>query len=485
MTGQQLRNSILQLAIQGKLVAQDPKDEPASALLKRIEKERATLPGKRKSGPPSRIKRRPDGTFEVFPDGSEKDISDEIPFDIPESWEWSRIGSLFHLQAGKNIATNEISSESHTGLFPCFGGNGIRGYVKVFNRDGSFPLIGRQGALCGNLNMATGRFYATEHAVSVETFAEVDKIWTFYALKACDLNQYATATAQPGLAVSVVNRVLIPLPPLQEQQRIVAKIESLLPLVERYGRKEEELLQLNETLPKRLRQSLLQAAIEGKLVAQDPKEEPASALLERIAKERAALPGKRKAAPQSRIERRPGGIFELFPDGSEKDISDEIPFDIPESWEWSRFGEICINRDSERVPLSMLQRSKQAKIFDYYGASGVIDKVEKFIFEGRFLLIGEDGANLINRSTDIAFFAEGQFWVNNHAHVLSAYREMPLDFICSYINGISLTSFVSGTAQPKLTQAKLNSILVPIPPAREQHRIMQQLKKVLSIVNQS
>lgn len=226
-----LRQQLLQAAIKGKLVAQDPKEESASALLERIAKERAALPGKRKASPSSRIERRLGGIFEIFPDGSEKDISDEIPFDIPESWEWVRIGSVFCLQAGKNIAAGEIYSDSRPGLYPCFGGNGIRGYVKIFNRDGTFPLIGRQGALCGNVNLAMGRFYATEHAVSVETFANTNQVWAFYVLKACNLNQYATATAQPGLAVAVLNRALIPMPPLQEQQRIVQRLEELLPLV--------------------------------------------------------------------------------------------------------------------------------------------------------------------------------------------------------------------------------------------------------------
>ena len=480
MTGQQLRNSILQLAIQGKLVAQDPKDEPASALLKRIEKERATLPGKRKSGPPSRIKRRPDGTFEVFPDGSEKDISDEIPFDIPESWEWSRIGSLFHLQAGKNIATNEISSESHTGLFPCFGGNGIRGYVKVFNRDGSFPLIGRQGALCGNLNMATGRFYATEHAVSVETFAEVDKIWTFYALKACDLNQYATATAQPGLAVSVVNRVLIPLPPLQEQQRIVAKIESLLPLVERYGRKEEELLQLNETLPKRLRQSLLQAAIEGKLVAQDPKEEPASALLERIAKERAALPGKRKAAPQSRIERRPGGIFELFPDGSEKDISDEIPFDIPESWEWVRIGSVFCLQAGKNIAAGEIYSDSRPGLYPCFGGNGIRGYVKIFNRDGTFPLIGRQGALCGNVN-----LAMGRFYATEHAVSVETFANTNQVWAFYVLKACNLNQYATATAQPGLAVAVLNRALIPMPPLQEQQRIVQRLEELLPLVSQA
>ena len=162
-------------------------------------------------------------------DGIERCIDDEIPFDIPKGWEWASIGLMFNLQAGKNIQASEISEFPNEKLYPCFGGNGVRGYVPFYNHNGDFPIIGRQGALCGCINRATGIFYATEHAVCVDTFANTNVAWACYFLTALNLNQYATATAQPGLAVSNINHVLIPVPPLAEQQRIVAKIEELLP----------------------------------------------------------------------------------------------------------------------------------------------------------------------------------------------------------------------------------------------------------------
>ncbi len=163
--------------------------------------------------------------------GIERCVDEEVPFEIPDSWIWCRIGSIFSLQAGKNINASEIMEVPSTGLFPCYGGNGIRGFVALMNHDGDYPIIGRQGALCGNINRATGQFYATEHAVCVDTFGGTDVSWACLFLKALNLNQYATATAQPGLAVAKINTVLLPLPPLAEQHRIVAKIEELLPLV--------------------------------------------------------------------------------------------------------------------------------------------------------------------------------------------------------------------------------------------------------------
>ena len=230
-----LKKSILQEAVQGKLVPQNPDDEPASILLERIRAEKQELikQGKiKKSKHESIIVTRDKIPYEII-DGKERCIADEVPFEIPESWEWCRVGSIFTLQAGKNISANQIAEDLVEGLYPCFGGNGIRGYVPSFNREGNYPIIGRQGALCGNINLANGQFYATEHAVCVKTFANTDVLWCCYFLTALNLNQYATATAQPGLAVANINEVFIPLPPLAEQKRIVEKIEELMTFCEK------------------------------------------------------------------------------------------------------------------------------------------------------------------------------------------------------------------------------------------------------------
>ena len=169
--------------------------------------------------------------------------------------------------------------------------------------------------------------------------------------------------------------------------------------------------------------------------------------------------------------------------GEEKCIDEEIPFEIPKGWEWERFGNIMINKDSERVPLSVAQRQQLKKIYDYYGASGVIDKVDKYLFDKDLLLIGEDGANLINRSTPIAFIAKGKYWVNNHAHVLDVCSGMALSYVALFINAISLVDYVTGTAQPKMNQEKMNSILLAIPPVKEQHRILEKMSMVDAFVD--
>ena len=228
-----LKKSILQEAVQGKLVPQDPSDEPAEALLERIraEKQRLIKEGKiKKDKHESVIFRRDNSHYEKL-DGVERCIDDELPFEIPENWCWCKIGTIFTLQAGKNIQAAEIHENPFADSYPCYGGNGIRGYVASSNRTGDYPIIGRQGALCGNINRATGEFYATEHAVCVETYSQISVAWACLFLTALNLNQYATATAQPGLAVANINEVYIPLPPLAEQHRIVQRIEKLLPLV--------------------------------------------------------------------------------------------------------------------------------------------------------------------------------------------------------------------------------------------------------------
>lgn len=488
MTAQQLKNSILQMAVQGKLVPQDPADEPASVLLERIraEKKQLVKAGKiKKEKNPSRIFRGADNLlYEKVGENEPVCIADKVPFEIPESWEWVRIGTIFVLQAGKNISASDISESNFDGAYLCYGGNGVRGYVKSYNREGDYPIIGRQGALCGNVKYAKGKFYATEHAVCVETFAQTNVEWACAFLEALNLNQYATATAQPGLAVANINTILIPIPPKKEQQRIVDVLISLQPFIEFYTKKECELNSLHQHFSDLLKKSILQEAVQGKLVPQDPNDEPASVLLERIRAEKEQLikVGKIKHDKhESIIFRRDDSHYEKL-DGIERCIDDEIPFEIPEKWVWARFGTTMINRDAERIPLSVNEREQLHKIYDYYGASGVIDKVDRYLFSKPLLLIGEDGANLLTRSKPIAFIARGQYWVNNHAHVLDSSDGLLLEYVAAYINAINLAPYVTGTAQPKMNQEKMNSILIPIPPASEQFRIVQKIEQILSVI---
>ena len=221
---------------------------------------------------------------------------------------------------------------------------------------------------------------------------------------------------------------------------------------------------------KALRQKILDLAIHGKLVPQDPNDEPASVLLERIRaeKERLIKEGKIKRPKKT------------------KATSDKPHYEnnLPSGWCLTNIEELLINRDGERKPVSSAIRSKQKnKVYDYYGAAGIIDKVDGFIFDERLLLIGEDGANLLSRSKNNAFFAEGKYWVNNHAHVLDATDKNLLDFVAIVINAMKLDDYITGSAQPKLSQDNLNKIPIALPPLQEQKRLVKELNHWFSLVD--
>ena len=150
---------------------------------------------------------------------------------------------------------------------------------------------------------------------------------------------------------------------------------------------------------------------------------------------------------------------------------------------WTTIGELLCNRDEERIPVSSAIRKKQTnKIYDYYGAAGVIDKVDSFLFNERLLLIGEDGANLLSRAKDNAFFAEGKYWVNNHAHILDCSDKEILNYVALVINAMDLNPYITGTAQPKLNQDNLNKIFIPLPPKREQGEIISVVGRLEKVV---
>ena len=225
---------------------------------------------------------------------------------------------------------------------------------------------------------------------------------------------------------------------------------------------------------KKLRQKILDLAIHGKLVPQDPNDEPASVLLERIKaeKERLVKEGKIKKSKKSAKT-------------SDTPHYGNVPFEVPEGWCITDIGELLINRDGERKPVSLAIRSKQKnKVYDYYGAAGVIDKVDNYLFDECLLLIGEDGANLLSRNKNNAFLADGKYWVNNHAHVLDTIDKFILSYVAIVINSMKLDDYITGSAQPKLSQDNLNKIPIFLPPLNEQKRIMTELERWFALIDQ-
>ena len=149
---------------------------------------------------------------------------------------------------------------------------------------------------------------------------------------------------------------------------------------------------------------------------------------------------------------------------------------LPSKWVWTSFDQVVDNFDSVRIPVRAADRAEMQGKYPYYGASGIIDHVNDYLFDGSFLLIAEDGANLLSRNTPIAFQAHGKFWVNNHAHVVRTLAGCPLGYLEAFFNATDLSPYVTGTAQPKLTQRNLNKIPVPLAPLPEQRRIVAEIE---------
>ena len=432
-------------------------------------------------------------------------IADEVPFEIPESWEWVRISSLGSIVRGSGIKRTETVEfgkpcvrygELYTTYHTSFDQTVSFVSEELFERCKHFsygdilmtltgenkPDIAKAVAYLGNDIIAAGGdlAYWTVHGMN--------PLYLTYLMASPYVIGRKVNLATGDIIVHIsgdkLGTILIPVPPLYEQQRIVDKIlEVEVKLIE-YTGKEISLDVLQKNFPDVLKKSILQWAIQGKLVPQDPADEPASILLERIRAEKKKLidEGKiKKDKHESIIFRRDNSHYEKL-DGVERCIDDEILFELPENWGWARFGTAMINRDAERIPLSVNEREKLEKIYDYYGASGVIDKVDRYLFSKPLLLIGEDGANLLTRSKPIAFIARGQYWVNNHAHVLDSSDGLLLEYVAAYINAINLAPYVTGTAQPKMNQEKMNSILIPIPPTGEQLCIVQKINQIFPVI---
>lgn len=412
------------------------------------------------------------------------------------------------MQAGKNISASKIHAEKSS-LHPyrCVGGNGLRGFTNIFNTEGDFAIVGRQGALCGCLNIESGKFYATEYAVVVNSYGIISSLFIYHFFTALNLNQYATATAQPGLAVSNIMEVFIPLPPLSEQQLIVSKIQELLPFVKTYERAQNELNTLNAVINEQLCKSILQEAIQGKLVSQIADEGTAQELLEQIRQEKHNLvkEGKLKKSALADTVIYKGDDNKYWEkNGTEiVCIDDEIPFEIPTTWIWVRLDGIC----------SYIQRGKSPKyspIKKYpviaqkcnQWAGFCIDKAQ-FIDPNSLSSYSEErllqDGDLMWNSTGLGTLGRMAIYqsalnpyelavADSHvtvirplkAHVLSQY--LYYYFASDTVQSVIEDKSDGSTKQKELSTTTVKNYLVPIPPYREQQRIVEKVKAVTSIM---
>ena len=432
--------------------------------------------------------------------GEVKCIDDEIPFEIPQGWEWCRLKHMCSMQAGKNISASEIYDEKSV-LHPyrCVGGNGLRGFTNTFNAEGHFAIIGRQGALCGCLNIESGKFYATEHAVVVNGFGIIPSLFIYYFFTALNLNQYATATAQPGLAVSNIVEVFIPLPPLPEQLRIVSKIEKLLPLVKTYEQAQNGLNELNASLNEQLRKSILQEAIQGKLVPQIAEEGTAEKLLTEIReeKERLIKEGKLKksALTDSIIFKGDDNKYFEKIGKTVTEVTDEIPFEIPVTWQWVRLKDIFqINPKNIAEDNCISAFIPMEKICATYWSEFSYDEVQWKAIK-----------------TGYTHFADGDV---AFAKITPCFQNRKSAIFCNLPNGIGAgttelkvlrqfgetinrwyllfflessyfidEAIFKGTAnQQRIISGYLENKLFPLPPLQEQARIEKQIKAIASIM---
>ncbi|UBD14489.1 restriction endonuclease subunit S [Bacteroides salyersiae] len=483
MNGKQLKNSILQWAIQGKLVPQDPNDEPASILLERIRAEKAKLVKEKKikkDKNESIIYRGDDNSYyeKFLATGEVKCIDEEIPFDIPQGWEWCRLKHMCSMQAGKNISASEIYDEKSV-LHPyrCVGGNGLRGFTNTFNAEGHFAIIGRQGALCGCLNIESGKFYATEHAVVVNGFGIISSLFIYYFFTALNLNQYATATAQPGLAVSNIAEVFIPLPPLPEQLRIVSKIEKLLPLVKTYKQAQNELNTLNATLNEQLRKSILQEAIQGKLVPQIAEEGTAEKLLAEIRKEKESLvkEGKLKKSALSDSIIYKGADNKYYERINEQIVEIELPFEYPNSWVVSRLKDVCQLTDGEKRTGKGI--CLDAKYLRGKSPATIIEK-GKFVYTGDNIILvdGENSGEVFTVPQDGYMGSTfKQLWLSS-----VMWKPYILGFILFYKE--ELRNSKRGAAIPHLNKELFYNLPIGIPPLAEQQRIAERITELSQLL---
>lgn len=369
--------------------------------------------------------------------------AEEQPYEVPENWVWVRLGGITQVIGGGTPSTSK--KEYYDGgtiswLSPVDLSNYNDIYISRGNKmitlegwNNSSAKLLPKDTVCLTSRAPIGYVAIAENELSTNqgfksflpspTYLARFLYWYLKGNKEL-LESKASGTTFLELSASKAATIEFPLPPLSEQQRIVERIEELFAKLDEA---KERLQEVADSFVVR-KAAILHKAFTGELTK------------------------------QWRLE---------------NGVSDE-------SWEEKKLSEITENQDSKRIPLSKSQRDNMNRIYDYYGASGIIDKVDDYIFEGKKLLIGEDGANLVTRSKDIAFIADGKYWVNNHAHILDVKDTVLLMYLCNYINNMDLIPYVTGSAQPKLTQAKMNNIKIFLPTLPEQHEIVRLIDDLLA-----
>ena len=517
MNGKQLKNSILQWAIQGKLVQQDPNDEPASVLLEHIREEKAKLVKEKKikkDKNESIIYRGDDNScYEKFlASGEVKCIDDEIPFEIPQGWEWTRIGNIFNHTSGKQQSgsnKNGGTPQKFITTSNLYWGYFILDNVKVMNF--TEEEIKTSSATKGDLLVCEGgagygrsAIWNYDYDICLQNHVHrlrpcvngiCEYVYHFIYLLKESNNLASVGTAMPGLSANRLKGLLLPFPPLPEQKRIVAKLEELLPLIKKYSEVQDCLEELNISINDKLKKSILQEAIQGKLVPQIADEGTAQELLEQIRQEKLQLVKdgklKKSALTDSIIFKGDDNKYFEKIGEIEKDITDEIPFEIPDSWAWVRHNDLFDISGGSQPPKSIFQTQEKEgyiRLFQIrdYGPNPQpvhipLSTASKISQKGDILL-ARYGASLGK-----VFYAEYGAYNVALAKVIPLY-ESPLIFqkyiFLYYCSSIYQNEIVnrSRCAQAGFNKEDLNSLLFPLPPLAEQYRIVEKYEKAIASI---
>lgn len=486
MNTKHLKAKILDLAIRGKLVPQDSSEGNAADLLKKIREEKNNLIEQKKikaEKNSSFIIKADDGRhYEQVADGSLIDIEDDIPFEIPENWCWCRFCNCSINRDGERKPVSEKVRAKIEKKYDYIGATGPVDKINDFLFDETLLLVGEDGANLlskskDNAFIVTGKYWVNNHAHVIDaTDKELLQYYKIY-INAIRLDNYVTGSAQPKFTQNALNSLLIPLPPLSEQQRIVAAIEKAFEQIDII---EKNKLYL-KTYIKQTKSKVLDLAIRGKLVEQNPGEGNAFELLEKIRKEKSELVKQKKIKEDKKssfiFKAEDGKHYEQFADGTQKDIEDEIPFEIPENWCWCRLPEISnsILAGGDRPTICTKKKTSENNIPIYANA---VDKEGLYGFTNK-PQVTEKAITISARGT-IGFtcIREEPFvpivrlivLVPNLTIIQLKYLKSTFD---------TLLNMTEGSSIPQLTIPSIKTFLFPLPPIEEQKRIIERIEQII------
>ena len=525
MNGKQLKNSILQWAIQGKLVPQDPNDEPASVLLEKIRAEKARLvkEGKiKKDKKESIIYRGEDNSYyEKFADGKVVCIDDEIPFEIPESWCFVRLGDICnYLHRGKTpkygnqkilpIIAQKCNHWDQLYIDRCLFSD--TDYIfkykeEQFLQKGDIIInstgggtVGRTGYIDATVFEKFDKFVADSHVTVVRSTKLVSHRYIYHYLLSpyiqIGIEERCTgSTNQIELRTTTISDYLVPIPPVEEQKRIVEKVESMLPVVTRYEKLQRNLDHLNSTLPSLIKKSILQEAIQGKLVPQAPNDEPASILLQRIKEEKQRLVKegklKKKDIVDSIIYKGDDNKYYEQIGRDTIDISNEILFDLPCSWQWVRFGQIVrmsIGKTPARGEVSYWSKATipWVSISDMTNSEHINKTKEKISVAASSVMgeISPVGSLLMSFKLTVGRTSILNIDAYHNEAIISIYpfiddKYALRDYLFYTLPFLSNMGDSKDAIKGKTLNSKsLKSLLIPLPPLREQRCIINRLEEL-------